>query len=253
MLKRFLIVLLLMAGIFFSLAYAKLYVVRGGAGGVLYWNKNEALLFMEEDLSGAHMSYLRYALEPFLVSLGDVRSPDDGRCSRIVVIRITDKDVDTYETDLDRYVEDSYCGRNISIFDGRIYADFPGKSRLFKWSGTHFEPASTEELRAFDAQRRMAAARPHPWEFDNLDGWSMRSLGQTPPKYQLVLNGQPVAILFLGKTWPPRPQSVDLIRSGQSAQAIWSFDGRPHRIGKAEYENAFKKGLTSDSRVPFTR
>jgi hypothetical protein len=222
------------------LAYAEVYVVRERAGGVLYWNENEALLFIEQDTSGAHMSYLRYAVEPILVSMGDVQSPNDSRCSKVVVIQVTDKDVRNYATDLDRYVTDSYCGGRFAVFEGRIYAD-SGKNNLWKWSSTHFEPVTTEELHAFDAQRGLAAARPHPWEFDGQDGWSMRSLGQTLPKYQLLLNGQTVTILFSGKTWPPRPLSISLQRSGQPPQTIWSFDEQPHRVGKAEYEKLFER------------
>ena len=226
------IFLIVLAGILFLLTYPKVYVVRDQAGGTLYWNANEALLFMGGGSSGAHMSYLRYAMEPLLVSMGDVRSPDDGRCSQILVIQITDNDVRRYNTDVD-------CVAAYDVFEGRIYA--VQGPRIWKWSATHFEPATPEEVRAFDVGKVAAttASSPHPWQFDNVEGWSMRKFGQTIPKYQLVLNDQPVTIQFSGETWPQQPISVDLIRPSKGSQRIWSLDERPHRISKTEYENVF--------------
>ena|SRR6202035_5392202 len=76
---------------------------------------------------------------------------------------------------------------------------------VWKWSATHFEPTMPEALLAIDVGKVAAttASRPHPWEFDNVGGWSTRKFGQTIPKYQLVLKGHPVTIQFLGETRPP--------------------------------------------------
>jgi hypothetical protein len=119
------------------------------------------------------------------------------------------------ESDIQYYDAGVDCVSAYDLFDGKIYAvRWPSLSR---WSGTHFDPATSEELRDFQAGRVGAsvASRTHPWEFDNVDGWSMRVLGQTSPRYQLVLNGQPVTILFSGETWPPRELSIALTRLGQ--------------------------------------
>jgi hypothetical protein len=238
MLKKYLVTFIVVAGILFMLMYPKVYVVRDGANGTLFWNADQALLFVDVTSSGAHMSYARYALEPLLVSMGDVRTPDNKRCSQILVIRVTDNDVQRYDTDLYQYAEDPYCGFHFDLFAGNIYAVYLPK--LWKWVGTDFEPAAVEE-NDFQAGRATstAASRAHPWEFDNMDGWSMRTLGQTPPRHEIVLNGQPVTIVFHGETWPSAPVSVDLIRPGQPPQTIWSLDGRPHRVSKAEYMKIF--------------
>jgi hypothetical protein len=238
--KKSLIVLIVLAGIFFLLSNPKVYVIRGSAGGTLYWNADEVLLFTLGASSGAHMGYPRYALEPFLVAIGHARAPDDERCSQAVVIQITDKDVRRYDTDLYKYAEAPYCGMHFAVFDGRIYAGYLAKGRIWRWSGTRFEPATQEELRGFDPMKSAERAGSHPWEFDNVDGWSMRALGQTPPEYQFVVNGQPLTIIFHGETWPPGPVSVDLIRPGQPPQTIWSFDGRPHPVSLAEYGKIFR-------------
>jgi hypothetical protein len=238
-LRKFLIVLFVLGGILLLLMYSKVYVVRGSAGGTLYWNKDQALVFMQVGSSGARLSYLRYAFEPLLVALSDIRQPDDQRCSQTFVIQITDKDVQRFDTDLNRYAEDPYCGIHFDLFEGRIYAVH---GRLWKWSGTEFEAATQEEVRAFDAAKASTTAASHPWEFDDLEGWSMRKLGLTRPEYHLVLNGQPATVVISwGETWPQRPMTVDLTRPGQPPKTIWSFDGRPHTVSKAEYERLFPR------------
>lgn len=151
MLKKVLVAVVILVGVFVLVLYPKVYVLRGSAGGSLYWNANEALLFMGGGTSGARMSYPRYALEPFLVGMGDVRPPDDEACSQILVIRVTDKVVQRYDTGVD-------CVAAYDVFESHIYAvSWP---KLWKWSGTRLETATPEELRAFDSAQ--VAARNCP-------------------------------------------------------------------------------------------
>jgi hypothetical protein len=71
--KKLLIFLAILA-ICLILLICRTYVARGSiSAGTLYWNTNEALLFIAEASDGAQMSYARYALEPFFGSLGHVR------------------------------------------------------------------------------------------------------------------------------------------------------------------------------------
>jgi hypothetical protein len=240
-LKKSLLAVILLAGILFLLVYPKVYVIRGSAGGVLYWNADEALLFIGGGSDGARMSYPRYFLEPLLASLRFVRPPNDSRCAQAVVIRITDKDIQRFDTDVG-------CVAAYDVFEGHVYAVYLPK--LWEWVGTRFDPATVGE-RDFQAGRAtsMPASRSHPWEFDNIDGWSMRQLGSVGPKYQfngrpvtrtqLTLNGHLVSFVFSGETFPQMPISVDLLRSDQNPERIWTFDGRPHRVSKAEYEREF--------------
>jgi hypothetical protein len=85
--------LVVFGGVLFILIYPKVYVIQGSAGGALYWNADEALLFMGGGTTGARMSYLRYGLDPLLTGVGDIHPPDNERCSKVLVIRITDKDI----------------------------------------------------------------------------------------------------------------------------------------------------------------
>lgn len=139
----------------------------------------------------------------------------------------------------EQYAQEAYCGFGFDLFEGDVYA--VAGPRLWKWSDTHFESAAPRELGAFDTTRAARSNSQHPWSFDGVDGWSMRQFGQTPPKYELTLNGQPMTIVFHGATWPAVPLSVELIRSGQKPHAIWSLDERPHRVSRSEYERLFAK------------
>lgn len=192
-------------------------------------------MFMSEGYEGARTNYLRYMFEPLLVSMGDVREPDDKRCSEIVVIRVSDKDVHEYETNLYDHADDPYCGMHFAAFEGRIYTGYLAQGKIWKWADTHFEPVASDDLRAFDAEKVAAMTASHPWQFDSVGGWSMRELGATSPRYEFTLNGQPVTLIFQGKNRTSGLVSVDWIRSGQSPQTIWSFDGRPRRVTRIEY------------------
>ena len=85
------------------LALGKVYVVRSGASGTLYWNADKALLFIQVGTCGVRLSSARYAVEPFLVSWGGVRSAGNHRCLESFVTQITAKDVQRSETPGDCY------------------------------------------------------------------------------------------------------------------------------------------------------
>lgn len=237
--KKFWIILAATAGILFVLLYPQVYVVRGSVGGQLYWHRGEALIFVEISTSGTRVNYARYASEPLLLSFGHVRKPDDERCSEILVFQITDKSVQRYDTDLYRYAKEPYCNVGFQVFEDGIYASrWPV---LWRWTGSHFERPTPEEYGHFASGIFAGKFESHPWQFDNRDGWSMRSFGQTPPQTQFAINGQTVSIVFSGETWPMKPLSIDLIRNGQSPQRLWQFDGRPRRVSRAEYGGLFQR------------
>jgi len=223
---------LIMVGIVSALAfYPRIYLVRGSAGGVLFWNETEALLFMGGGNAGARMPHLRYVLEPLFVSLGHVRQPSDERCLNVTVIRVIHEITESYDTDVN-------CVSAYRLFEGQIYAI--SAPRDWKWSGNRFQPATPDETRSLESPENISDADlHHPREFDDIGGWSMRDLRQNPAQHKIVLNGQSVTITFHRPTWPPKPLSVDLTRPGESTQTLWNFDEEPHRVSKAEYARLF--------------
>ena len=234
--RKWLIPLILASVLVVLLFYPKMYVVRDEAGGTLFWNSNEALLFVGVERSGARFAPLTYFGNIIRESLGGVRPPDIEACLQTVVIRMTDKDVERYETDIQRHLTDGDCFGHIAPFEGHIYAGYLAQGRIWKWSGDHFEPAAQEELRGFDPMK--AASRG--FQFDDIEGWSMREYALGRVRYPLTLNGQPVTFVSSGRVPPAIYEpSVDVIRSGQNPQRIWYLDERPHRVSKAEYDKIF--------------
>jgi len=180
------------------------------------------------------MSYLRYALEPTLEALRAVRQPDDERCSQVLVIEITDREV-RFDTGLERYAQVPYCGYEFALFRGNIYGGYLAQDRLWKWSNTGMESAAPDEVRAFHAAHIVSNAPVNPWKFDDVDGWSMRSLNVAPTTHELRLNGQPVTI-HVNQDPFGSPHAIELMRPGHPSQTIWTFEDRPHRVSKVEYE-----------------
>jgi hypothetical protein len=238
MLKRFLIVLTILTILVILFSYPRVCVVRDRANGTLFWNADQALLFVAIGSSGARLSYVRYALEPYFVSLGDVRPPDNQRYSQIVVIRITDEDVQKYVIDPRQYATDQRCfGNNYALFRGNIYTGCLAQGTLWKWSGTQFEPGTQEELCGFDPMKEAQRS----FRFDDVDGWSMREYALSRVTYPLILKGQPMSIVSSGRGQPRSEGSVELIRPGKPPLEIWRLDERPHIVSKAEYEHMFGK------------
>jgi hypothetical protein len=230
MLKRLWIPVAVIVPIVLFLALSKVYVVRSGASGTLYWNEDKALLFVQVGTSGVRLSSARYALEPFLVSLGDVRPPDDHRCVETFVLQITDKGFQRYETT-------GYCYDYYVLSKNQIYTGLLGVRQLYRWDGTRFEPATQEELRGFDP----LAIAARGLQFDNVEGWSMREQGLAlgHVTYPLTLNHQQVTYISTGRRDSYSPLTVDIKFQTSPPQRIWSFEGGPHPISKAEYESIF--------------
>jgi hypothetical protein len=220
-----------------------IYAMQGFGSGEVYWNKDQALVYMTKNVLGAHMSFLRYVAEPFFLDLGQVRMRNDIACANTVVIRITDKDVEALDPGLPTYFGHE-CEIGMRYFAGHFYAvSWP---KLWVWNGTNFERPTPEEYGAYATAFAAHTLPPGAdveisGKFDNIDGWSWRSFSKGP-NYDLTVNGEHITLIFGGLLRPNTPQapySLDLIRPGQSAQRIWYFDGRPHRVSKDEYFTTF--------------
>jgi hypothetical protein len=128
-----------------------------------------------------------------------------------------------------------------AVYQGQIYWGYLAQDSIWRWSGDGFDPVTPEELRALHGGKAAGRSDSFPLGFDNIDGRSMRALSQIRPEYKLTLDGQTVTMIFRGDTLPPTPLSLEVIRPGQGPQTIWSFDERPRRVSKEEYERDFQK------------
>lgn len=215
------------------------YVVRGNGGGALFWNANEAFVFLGENSNGLRESLLRYVADPFLVALGRVYPSETTICSRMPVIRITSTEIKTYDHNISGDPDDRGCRFGEEVFRGQLYAiAWPA---MWRWTGTEFVRPTPEEYGAYaEASAAQKTIRPIPWSFDNVEGWSMRDLSDTAHDFSILVGGQSIRLVYHGETSPRMPVSLELARPGESPHAIWSFDGRPHRVSKAEYEKLFR-------------
>lgn len=241
MLRKVVIAFTFVAIAVILLAFPTVHVVRGDGGGTLYWNTDRALVFMTEVSEGARLSYLRYAVDPLFMALGRVHPRGNLSCSRTFIIQITAKDVQTFNTELPQNNQPDCFG--FQLFNQDFYAAYWPK--LWKWAGdATFQRPTPEQYGAY-ATAFLAGTLPpgrsskSPWQFDDVNGWSMRSFDYSGPRFDLRLAGQPITLIFHGRTYPERPLFLEVVRPGQAAQTIWTFDEQPHRVSKAEYEKIF--------------
>lgn len=94
---RVLIICIIAAAALVTSGYAKLSLVRAGAGGTLFWHADEAYLFLDYVNSGVRMTYLSYLLEIPRTMIGGPTLRSDVSCS-VLVLRISQQAIDPYTT-----------------------------------------------------------------------------------------------------------------------------------------------------------
>jgi hypothetical protein len=234
-----------LAGFLFLVLSPTVYLIRGSGGAMLFWNSNEALLFTIGANDGARMSVLRYSIDPLIETFGGARRPDDAACSESVVVKITDQGVTRYDTELFEHYDEGISMRP-TVYNGQIFFGYLVQDNIWRWSGERFEHATPEELKEIHAERYSAihsnaAQNVDSIAFDNIDGWSMRVLGNGAPKQDFVINGRNFTIRFSDPISQREPLTVNLVNPDQSVRTIWTFEERSHRVGRMEYEHTFAK------------
>jgi len=227
----------------------RLNYVRSTAAGELFWNADGAYLFIGITDLGYRFSYLGRALDeakeifPF-----GVPTPDN-KHSSVLVLRVTQTAVQQY------YTDNFAIGGGPQPFRGTLYAGNTLRGGLMKWSGTHFDTATPEELE--ELHQYLAASPTIPLakpDYDGVQGWSKRTLaGQftTESPTVPVEKDSTVTVEVEGKQLTFVMNSgfvsgkayVDLEREGQAAERIWSLDEQPRRVSSIEYSRIFLEGL----------
>lgn len=209
------------------LASVNIYYVRSGADGDLLWNAHEAYLFLKVYRLGWRLTYLQYFGEA-LKRLFGVATPFVDKRASTIVVRLSPEVVEDYAVEDPSF--DIY-----TPYERSIYANHEGE--LWKWSATHFEPASTEEQQVFKSAQHSFAP-----DFDNVNGWSKRccvlSRGSGSFKFDVSVGGKMFS-LVANRTASNRV-SIDLVRAGQVPQTIWYLDEKQHNVSNGEYEKLFE-------------
>ena len=227
---RALIICLVVAAALATSGYAKLSLVFTEASGSLFWDADEAYLFLDYANSGVRMSYLSYLLEFPKTMLGGPTLRSDLSGS-VLALRISRQAIEPLTT------QDLSLG-DYRFVKGDIYSRSGIDGSIWKWSGTAFIRASGDEDRAFNP-----VAPGGFLGFDNVNGWSERAQlgGGVRDGYEVpfTLGGEKFSLVTrqgaLGEV------SIDLIRPGQAPQKIWSLDQSTRWVSKAHYQRIFHK------------
>jgi hypothetical protein len=232
--KKALIVIIVASAVVVALASLKIYSIHDAAGGTLFWNKEEAILFLDVVNRGHRSTYLRLLVEIPEEILGGVLSTDDQRSSAIV-LRFTPDAVQRYTK------EDIHLG-DYQFVQGNIYSrDDDGV--LWKWAGMHFEQANSQEQRSLEEQQRNFRLPEHlsgP-EFDAVNGWSARYalLNRTPEARFPMKVGNQTLTLAVRKT--PNDFSIDFVGPSGASETVWSLGRRARKVSRSESEHTFQK------------
>jgi hypothetical protein len=201
----------LLAALVVIAASLHVYLIRDDTGGYALWNHSEAYFF--------------------------ITVPDNERQS-LVVVRVTSAGAERH----DLKQEDSEPGSTPGVFtprEGRIYATCPALGGLCIWAGDHFERAPEAERQAGPLQGLIER------NFENDEhGWSKRGFAVMATdsnftigvgdEFKLAVNAVAAKKNVRGAI------SIDVLQHSQDPTRVFSFDVRNERIGRSEYEYAFR-------------
>jgi hypothetical protein len=231
------------------------YYIQTGSGGDLFWNSEDAYVFIGMADRGYRFSYLGFLMEqikelyPFATSL-----PSDKHFS-VLALHVTPDLVQHYSVDNFR------LGSAPEPFHGMLYAGnmLPGGG-LLKWSRTQFEPITPEEAgKYYQYARELPKGPPAGPSYDNVEGWSKRTVGgdvirESPTNYvennstaTIELGGK-LLTFILNSGFISHEAYIDLIRPGQPPERIWHLDEHMHRVSRAEYYKVFGNRSVSNQR-----
>jgi hypothetical protein len=229
------ILLLGLATAVIALASFHTYYIRTVAGGDLFWNSDEAYIFLKIGSRGIRLSYLQEFYWRLREALGEVHPPERGSDS-VLVLRVTPEEVQRHA------VGNMHAG-SFDFFNGTIYAtglNKPTGEGLLKWTGNHFEQPSQEELRKL----ANGALLTYPPSFRNVDGWSKQAgLGLKEFDYKaefpIELRGEPITLVVKSIDLA-NEISIDLLRPGRPAERIFHQNQRFRKVSRREYEETFR-------------
>jgi hypothetical protein len=167
--------------------------------------------------------------------LGGVYMAEDSRVST-TVIRVTPSAVQQYVIDFGK--EPGDAPMFLTPFDDGIYAICPGVV-LCKWEGNTFRPATDDEQRQHDGIDRLFRGDNNN---QTVNGWSVRALRDSPGDQFSVELGPKMRIVATNTATSDRQfikMFVEVLRSGQAGEKLYSTDASPRRVSKSEYEHLF--------------
>lgn len=210
-----------------SMGAQKTYYVRDNANADILWDTDEAYLFIRTSVTGYRLRRIGYPYEMLREHLGIVRNPDNKRHS-LLIFKIRPRMVTKY------IAEDVAVSGYVPV-DNAIYMNTEGVP--LKWTGDHLEPANR-----VDSNRLSEVENEYKPGFSNVRGWSedygILNRGTGEQRFSPKVSSVPVAVTVAvspGKL----DQAIQITLSNGTTDRIWSLDGRPKKITRAEYQDLF--------------
>ncbi len=242
--KKTLGVLTVLVVIVVLLASVRVYYVRTEPSGDLFWNADNAYIFIGLNDQGRSFNYLGFAVEELREIFPFGASAPSNKHSSVLVLHVTPNLIQTYSTD-------NFWPTGITPLEGFLYTGdmLPGGA-LMKWSDTHFELATSKERTKLQLALQGSRIPPTP-SYNNIEGWSKRPVvgeivSESPTvsvekdaKVTIELGGKQVTFV-MNSGFITHKAYIDLIRPGQPPERIWSLDEDGHRVSRAEYERTFR-------------
>jgi hypothetical protein len=215
-------------------SFFKVYYMRDGSGGTLFWRGEEAYLFLGAGHTGYGFSCLKY---PFVV-LGEyfyVVSSPERQFGSSLVIHVTPSVVERHIID-DTEATGSHF---LTPFEDGFYAMCPG-AIFCKWTSNGFKPATKEEERSHGGVDGLVRG-----SMDNqiVNGWHVRYTGSPSAHFEVEIGKNLVISVqnHIGNESVYQWVSVDLLRHGQAPESLYNVDGTTRRVSKSEYDRTFNK------------
>ena len=234
--KRIIVLLVVLAVTATILARLRMYYVKSGAIANLLWNSNEAYVFINDFRSGYSFSYLGYLSEVVREVFPFGASPPERQHFCMIVLHITP------ETTERHVVDNFHAGSPPFVVGQNIYAgNLSAETGPTKWSGTYFEPMTSEEYKAVqDAQH--GGGIPISPSYDNFGGWSRRMVDVVSPesdaKITMEIAGKQLSLLAHSGA-KDHEAYIDVTRPGQPPDRMWHLNERSQRVSKATYNQIF--------------
>lgn len=238
--------------------FLKAYWIRNESGGWLFWNTEDAYIFINVRVDGFRPTYLGLvgqeieAIFPF-----GAPTPDEKHLS-VLVLHVTLGGVKQYT------IDNCWLGSGPEPFHGELYAANMITGKDMKWSYDHFEPISEEKQLSLQAALRgdnnyfKSTAGP---SYDHVEGWSKRTVAgnfiyktennrtvsiENDSRLTIKVAGQNLTFL-MNSGFVTRHGYIDLVRSGQPPERIWRWDEYPHLVSRAEYDRIFAYPLAQEA------
>jgi len=204
--------------------------------GLLWWNSDQAYLFLGAGCRGYHMSYLLFPWEAIKGYLNVPTFPDD-RHVAMTVIRVTQDGMERHVLDFGD--DPTNTPQFLTPLDHDIYAMCKG-AVLCKWTGTRFDRVDEEEEQRLGGVKRLVSVRTEK----HIDGWSRLEIGPSLSDQFTARVGQKFSLLVKNEVTDSsesKAVSIYLQRTGQAPESIWHVDLQSRRVSRVQYEQCLER------------